>query len=117
WGYNEQYPIAEIVNASYEGISSSAQSLINAAKSLSNVDVNETSETALKNKLQELREDAYFDDSQITTYTYDPLLGVTSITDPRGKTVYYEYDDFQRLKTVKDTEGNLLSTNEYNYKN
>lgn len=55
--------------------------------------------------------------SLMTSYTYDPLIGVTSITDPRGRTVYYHYDAFNRLEQVKDHEGNILNKNEYNYKN
>jgi len=53
----------------------------------------------------------------VTTYTYDPLIGVTSVTDPRGYTMYYEYDEFQRLEFVKDEDGNIYSENQYNYKN
>ena len=52
----------------------------------------------------------------ITTYTYDPLVGVTSITDSRGYTIFYEYDDFNRLKAVRDDEGNLVSDYNYNYR-
>lgn len=51
-----------------------------------------------------------------TTYTYRPLVGVSSITDPKGNTVYYEYDSFNRLKQVKDQDGKILSANEYHYK-
>jgi YD repeat-containing protein len=53
----------------------------------------------------------------ITTYTHDPLIGVTSMTDPREDTVYYRYDAFNRLIEVKDRDGNILSENTYNYKN
>ena len=49
--------------------------------------------------------------------TYNPLVGITSITDPRGETLYYTYDAFNRLEHVKDAEGNILNKNEYNYKN
>lgn len=52
----------------------------------------------------------------VTTYTYDPLIGVTSITDPKGYTTYYEYDDFNRLKRVKDADEKILSQSEYHYK-
>ena len=53
----------------------------------------------------------------VTTYTYDPLVGVTSITDPKGYTTYFNYDEHGRLKQVKDTNQFLLSENFYHYKN
>nr|WP_315423333.1 hypothetical protein [uncultured Pedobacter sp.] len=56
-------------------------------------------------------------DAQVTTYTYRPLIGITSQTDAKGMTTYYEYDAFQRLKTVKDQNGNILKQTDYHYKN
>ncbi|WP_226390534.1 hypothetical protein [Penaeicola halotolerans] len=53
--------------------------------------------------------------SQMSTYTYDPLVGVTSMTDANHVTVYYEYDYAQRLKCIKDEKGNILQQFEYNY--
>jgi YD repeat-containing protein len=53
--------------------------------------------------------------AQVTTWTYLPLVGVTSITDPSGRTVTYDYDNAWRLKSVKDEDGNILET--YEYKN
>jgi YD repeat-containing protein len=54
-------------------------------------------------------------DAVMTTYTYLPLIGITSITDPRNSTSYYDYNDFGKLKTIKDEDGNILETYEYNY--
>lgn len=54
--------------------------------------------------------------AQVTTYTYDPMVGVTSITDEKNQTVYYEYDNFNRLIFVKDKNKNILKSYNYNYK-
>lgn len=52
----------------------------------------------------------------ITTYIHKPLVGVTSVTDPKGDTQTYHYDNFNRLEFVKDKDGNVLSENEYHYR-
>ncbi|MBB6240540.1 YD repeat-containing protein [Pedobacter sp. AK013] len=56
-------------------------------------------------------------DAQVTTFTYKPLIGMTSSTDAKGMTTYYEYDAFQRLKAIKDQNGNILKQTDYHYKN
>ncbi|OOQ57424.1 hypothetical protein BC343_15110 [Mucilaginibacter pedocola] len=55
-------------------------------------------------------------DAQMTTYTYDPLVGMTSSTDAKNQTTYYVYDGFQRLITIKDQKGNILENYDYHYK-
>lgn len=54
--------------------------------------------------------------AQMSTITYKPLVGITSETDLNGRTVYYEYDNLGRLHIVKDDNGNILKTTQYNYK-
>jgi len=55
--------------------------------------------------------------SQMTTYTYQPLVGMSSSTDDNNRTTYYEYDDLGRLLNTRDEDRNILSHNEYNYIN
>lgn len=58
----------------------------------------------------------YPQDAQLKTFTYKPLYGVTSETDAKGMTIYYEYDSFQRLKAIKDQDGNIIKSFDYQYK-
>ena len=63
--------------------------------------------------LDALRSNSDLSSAMITTYNQDPLVGITSQTDPNGRTIYHEHDDFGRLKRVKDNDGNIVSKNEY----
>jgi len=53
----------------------------------------------------------------MNSYTYDPLVGMTSHTDASGNVFQYEYDDFGRLKAVKDLNGHLMEDYRYHYRN
>lgn len=116
WGYQQTQPIAKI-----EGYTAvqllAAQSLIKAAIVASDNDVNAITEDNLRSSLNRLRDNLSATSIQITTFTYDPLIGITSITDPRGQVIYYEYDNFNRLEFVKDSQKNILKESQYNYKN
>lgn len=107
WGYNESLPVAVIENCEYSSIN---PTLITDVKQASN----QNNEALLLTKLESLR--AAVPNSMITTYTYKPLVGITTMTDPKGYKTTYEYDGFGRLIKVRDMEGNLLSENEYHYK-
>lgn len=119
WGYNGEYLIAEIVNATYTSgkvntITSVQQTLIDNAVEATLDEISEITENNLSTTLTLLQEG--FPNSMVTTYTYDPLVGVSRITDPRGNTTYYEYDEMNRLSKVKNADGKLLVDNEYNFK-
>lgn len=53
--------------------------------------------------------------AQMTTYTYDPLIGVTSQCDINNRITYYKYDDWGRLKTTLDQRRNVVKTMDYQY--
>ncbi|WP_317173561.1 RHS repeat domain-containing protein [Hymenobacter montanus] len=54
-------------------------------------------------------------DAQLTTYTYQPLVGVTSQTDPTGRTLFYEYDGLGRLLRTRDEQARILSQQQHHY--
>ncbi|WP_242410234.1 RHS repeat domain-containing protein [Flavobacterium sp. Root901] len=106
WGYNKTQPIAKIENASYIEVSSYVSNLQNLS--------NTGTESDLIKALNSLR--AAVPNAMVTTYTHIPLIGISTITDPKGQTTTYSYDSFGRLEFVKDNNGNILSENQYNYK-
>jgi|GEM_PF-1429286 len=53
--------------------------------------------------------------AQMTTFTYSPLVGVTSQCDMNHRITYYNYDGLGRLNNTRDQDGNILKTFEYHY--
>jgi len=53
--------------------------------------------------------------AQMATYTYTPLIGMTSQCDVNNRVTYYTYDGLQRLQYVMDQDGNIIKTVEYHY--
>jgi len=54
-------------------------------------------------------------DSRMTTYTYDPLNGMTSKVDESGLAIFYEYDDFGRLALIRNHRKEILQQFNYFY--
>ncbi len=67
------------------------------------------------NFLSELQEQ--LPDAQVTLFTHKPQMGVTSVSAPSGKTIYYDYDGLGRLIHVKDGKLNKVESYQYNYSN
>lgn len=55
-------------------------------------------------------------ESFMTSYTYRPGVGALSVTDVDGVIQYYEYDDMQRLKLVRDSNQKIVKSYFYHYK-
>ena len=106
WGYDQMYPVAKVENATRSQIA--ALSGFTSSFHSGSGGLSTSQENTLRNGLP---------NALITTYTYKPMVGITSMTDPRGYTMSYEYDAFNRLKAVKDEDGNLVQEYEYNFKN
>ncbi len=114
WGYNQTQPIAKIDGATYNQISAYT-SAISSASDLDHTQGTDQSEQALIITLDAFRNNPAFSGYQISTYTYNPLIGVTSITPPSGIREIYKYDTANRLESVKDVNGNMLKEYKYQY--
>jgi len=57
----------------------------------------------------------YPNTAQMKTYTYSPLIGMTSSINEKNQVTFYEYDSFQRLLNIKDQYGNVVKHMSYHY--
>lgn len=65
-------------------------------------------------KIDEIR--VYPLTAQMTTYTYDPLVGTITATDENNRVQRYAYDSYNRLFSIRDHQGNILKQHDYHYK-
>ena len=120
WGYGDRYLIAEIKNATLEQVETAVSSVFGMTSSA--LAKSTTPDVA---KLKALRNHTSLSEAHVTTFTHLPLVGVTSISDPTGKTSYYDYDGLGRLKANYYYEGNVVEESkkrvvqeyDYHYRN
>jgi YD repeat-containing protein len=117
WCYQHQYPIAEIKGATYDEVCLKVgNNNLQAGKNLLD---------SIAGKLQPSAPDfttinnlrSQLPNALITTYTYKPLIGLATRTDPRGITTKYDYDPFGRLQAIKDDNDKIMEKYEYHYQN
>lgn len=106
WGYNNKYPVAQVVGAGY----ASAVALLTGGSTTA---LQTMDGATLRTELNRIR--TGLPAASVTTYTYKVMTGVASITDPNNKTNTYEYDSFNRLLHIKDQDGNVVKKNQYQY--
>jgi hypothetical protein len=54
-------------------------------------------------------------DALMATYTYEPLIGMSSQCDINNHISYYEYDNYQRLRQIRDEDKNIIKKFDYHY--
>jgi hypothetical protein len=111
WGYDKTFPIAKLDNIAYKSIPISLITEVQNASSYIGTDAS---------MLTAINKFTYnysgLSNTKITSYMYKPLIGVTRITDAQELNTYYDYDEFNRLKFIKDKDLNVLQAYFYNYK-
>ncbi|CAI8706296.1 DUF5977 domain-containing protein [Chryseobacterium sp. IT-36CA2] len=123
WGYKSNQPIAKVEGGNYSQVmqafgldannNTSYQQLEIVEKS--NLDIDPISEGLLISKLDGFRNKPELKDFKITTYAYDPLIGVKTIIQPSGLREVYKYDSSNRLENIKDNEGKIIKEFVYNH--
>ncbi len=101
WGYDGLYPVAVLRNCSLSTYLSIAGPY--------------GFGTCFENGLPVELKSLLYSDSRFETTVYDyvPNVGVTSITDPAGRTSYYTYDEYGRLTQVIDDRGHPVKAYRY----
>lgn len=95
WGYNRQYVIAQIMNATLEDIRKNGIDPQALANKPSPTDADWAALDRLRSKLPE---------SEVITCKFLPLIGMIERTDGHGRTTVYTYDDFSRLENIKEVK-------------
>ncbi|MDR0660837.1 MAG: hypothetical protein LBG19_08590 [Prevotellaceae bacterium] len=112
WGYKGAYPVLQVVGESYANAISHLSTT-----ELANIHNGSYAEAQLRQVLNKIRI-AYQNQTQpvhVHTYTYLPLVGLTSEISSDGLGFYYQYDEFGRLYKKLDHQGSVVQQYEYHY--
>lgn len=104
WGYKNIYPVAIVRGASLEEV----KARINNLSAFENADVPPMDAKTLYQKLSQIK------GALVTTYDYNPYIGIVRICSPNGSITEYNFDTFQRLINKKEN-GILTSSYQYHY--
>lgn len=110
WSYGGQYPIAEITNATLATIKNKL-----GETRITQLQQSYTPDLSVVNSLR-----TQLPSTNINTMTYEPLVGMTSYTDAKGYTLYYEYDDFGQIQEVYELvngQKNIIKHFDYQIQN
>jgi hypothetical protein len=105
YGYNGQYLVAQVKGLNYQTASTLANPNL-----LSSLPTTQLQVAHLLNMYNYLEPNI-----SLKTFTYQPLVGVTSETDDQKNTIYYEYNGFQQLQLIRDKYNKILKRFCYKY--
>lgn len=109
WGYYGQFPIAVVKGANFSMVASmlDGSSAVDDLESAATPSYSNKQLYALLSKLP---------GCLVTTYSYNPYVGMVEMIDNKGECTTYDYDSFARLSAIKDHDGIVSTAFKYNYK-
>lgn len=104
WGHGGLYPVARIDGATLAQVRTAAGDATLGAAPLSG---------GLDSTMAGLLRSFLAAPAEVTVYAWDPLVGLTGVTGPDGRSTTYEYNFSGKLKGIRDDGGHLVE--EYRY--
>lgn len=123
WAYNGNLPVVKAENISLSVLETAVKAAAGTTDldafwdGFNNIATSTTQQDSWKTFVTNLKNNSGLANTALMLYTYKPLVGITSRTDPGGITTYYEYDQFGRLQRIRDNNRNIIKHYEYHYKN
>ncbi len=108
WAYEKKYPVASITGMSYAEL----ETLVGSATLLA-IQFG-TNNTILEGQLLSVKSQLP-KGALMKIILHDPGIGVVKEISPNGLIAQYTYDEFNRLRSVRDKDGNILKLYEYGY--
>lgn len=111
YGYNNQYVVAKIENTTYQEVEAKL-----GREEIEKLASEKDLQSYYSSKLNNLR--ISLPGSRVTTYTYKPLVGIASITNPLGVSTYYDYDGLGRLINkyfINNNKKKMIESYDYHY--
>jgi YD repeat-containing protein len=109
WGYNNRYPVADVTGSDYNTVSAFVNPVV-----LTN-SIGQFTEQQIRTELHKIRTGLAGTNALVNTYTYRPLFGMASVTDPSNRSQHFQYDGFGRLVMIRDQDDNIVKKICYNY--
>lgn len=95
WGYTNTLPIVKALGVNYVTLKAAYD--------------------AVSGDLLLIRSQPSLSNAYLNTYFYTPGIGMIKETDPRGRSIFYYYDNLNRLVLVRDHDNNIIKKICYNY--
>lgn len=123
WGYGQTQPIAKIEGITYSELAAKLNFQdTNSGYTALPVVISSDSDTSASYEkqtfipeLDNFRKNPALKDYQISMYSHDPLVGITSITSPSGIREYFIYDSANKLQRIVDSNDKIIKEYQYNF--